>query len=76
MSQKKTYLELKNIKKTFNSDLFAKKTEVLKGLSCKFLEGTTTAIIGHNGAGKTTTIRVLLDMIKPDKGEILIKGAN
>jgi ABC-2 type transport system ATP-binding protein len=31
-------------------------------------------LIGPNGAGKTTTIRMMMDIIKPDTGEITIFG--
>ena len=31
-------------------------------------------LIGPNGAGKTTTIRMMMDIIKPDSGEVTILG--
>jgi ABC-2 type transport system ATP-binding protein len=31
-------------------------------------------LIGPNGAGKTTTIRIMMDIIKPDSGEVTILG--
>ena len=34
------------------------------------------AIVGRNGAGKTTTIRLLLDVIGADEGEIFLFGEN
>ena len=36
--------------------------------------GEILGMVGPNGAGKTTTIRMLMDIIKPDSGEILILG--
>lgn len=36
--------------------------------------GETVGIVGNNGAGKTTLFRMLLDLIRPDQGEILSKG--
>lgn len=36
--------------------------------------GRIFGILGPNGAGKTTTIRCLLDIIKPDRGEIHFNG--
>jgi len=39
-------------------------------------EGEMVGIIGNNGAGKTTLFRMLLDLIRPDTGEILSKGFN
>jgi len=38
--------------------------------------GETVGVIGNNGAGKTTLFRMLLDLIRPDAGEILSKGHN
>lgn len=38
--------------------------------------GETIAIVGENGAGKSTFVKLLTGLYKPDKGEILIGGAN
>lgn len=37
-------------------------------------EGSVCGFIGQNGAGKTTTIRLILDIIKSDAGEIRVFG--
>jgi len=37
-------------------------------------EGSVTALIGPNGAGKTTTIKMLLGLLKPDKGTVKVFG--
>jgi len=37
-------------------------------------KGETIGVVGNNGAGKTTLFRMLLDLIRPDAGEILSKG--
>lgn len=44
----------------------------LKGLSFEVNENESFAIIGPNGAGKTTTIKILLNLIYPDKGKVFI----
>lgn len=36
--------------------------------------GEIFALLGPNGAGKSTTIRMILDIIKPDKGSIQVLG--
>lgn len=45
---------------------------VIKDLTAKFIAGHPAAVIGSSGKGKTTLIRLLLALIKPDKGEIFI----
>lgn len=37
--------------------------------------GEIFAMLGPNGSGKTTTIRMILDILKPDKGRITVLGA-
>lgn len=39
-------------------------------------EGYITGFIGENGAGKTTTLRMIMDLITPDSGEITVLGGN
>jgi ABC-2 type transport system ATP-binding protein len=39
-------------------------------------QGEIVGLVGNNGAGKTTFFRLLLDLIKAGKGEILSKGQN
>src|SRR5947207_636186 len=36
--------------------------------------GEIFSMLGPNGAGKTSTIRMILDIIKPDKGKIAVLG--
>ncbi|HEX4271206.1 MAG TPA: ATP-binding cassette domain-containing protein [Rhizomicrobium sp.] len=36
--------------------------------------GQIVAFLGANGAGKTTTLRMILDIIKPDRGRIAVFG--
>ena len=38
--------------------------------------GEIFGIIGQNGAGKTTIIRSMMNIIKPDSGDIKILGEN
>lgn len=39
-------------------------------------KGEIFGLLGPNGAGKTTTIRLLLDLFKPDSGEVSILGGS
>jgi ABC-2 type transport system ATP-binding protein len=48
--------------------------EAIEDLNLPVPEGSVFALIGANGAGKTTTIRMLMNILRPDRGEISILG--
>jgi ABC-2 type transport system ATP-binding protein len=46
----------------------------LRGVDLEVERGELFGFLGPNGAGKTTTIRCLMDLIRPDAGEIRVLG--
>ncbi|MGP1550410.1 MAG: ABC transporter ATP-binding protein [Prevotella fusca] len=46
--------------------------EILRNLDFDFYPGSCTAILGETGAGKTTLVRMLLALLKPNKGSVEI----
>jgi ABC-2 type transport system ATP-binding protein len=48
--------------------------EAIEDLSLGVPEGSVFALIGPNGAGKTTTIRMLMNILGADSGEIRVLG--
>mgnify|MGYP001278408458 CR=1 FL=1 len=46
----------------------------LRGVDLEVRRGEVFGFLGPNGAGKTTTIRCLLDLIRPDSGEMRVLG--
>jgi ABC-2 type transport system ATP-binding protein len=48
--------------------------EALRGLNFDVPEGSAFALIGANGAGKTTTIKVLMNILKPSRGNATVLG--
>lgn len=49
---------------------------VIKDLSMEVREGSIFGFLGANGAGKTTTMRMILDIIRPDTGQITWNGTD
>lgn len=60
-------LQFENIEKSY------KDKKVLKGISIT-METGVYGLLGPNGAGKTTMIRIMADVLRPDKGRILYNG--
>jgi ABC-2 type transport system ATP-binding protein len=61
-------LEIKSVRKTYGD--FVAVDDVTTAVP----PGTVFGLLGPNGAGKTTTIRMVMDIIAPDSGEILLFG--
>jgi ABC-2 type transport system ATP-binding protein len=69
-------LQLTDVRKVFRSDVMKKPQVALDGLTCAFPRHACTGLLGHNGAGKTTTIRMILGLVRPDRGAVLFEGRN
>ncbi len=67
-------IELKSLYKTYSPGLFKKKVPAVRGLSLEINHGDVIGLVGPNGAGKSTTIRMLLGLIRPDRGSISFRG--
>ncbi len=44
----------------------------VNGVSFEVERGEIFGLLGPNGAGKTTTIRIIMDILKPDAGEVRV----
>jgi osmoprotectant transport system ATP-binding protein len=47
---------------------------VLDGVTLEVARGARVALIGPSGCGKSTALRVLLGLVRPDRGEVAIDG--
>lgn len=65
----KYVVDLKNVSKDYGDFK-------LDNVSFSIPEGCICGFIGQNGAGKTTTIKLILDIIKKETGEIRVFGEN
>ena len=63
-------IEVRDLYKNFG------KVQALRGLNLLVPKGQVTGFLGPNGAGKTTTIRILLGLLRVDKGTTLLLGGN
>ncbi|HDL09647.1 MAG TPA: ABC transporter ATP-binding protein [Candidatus Omnitrophica bacterium] len=48
--------------------------EVLKGIDIDIQDGETFVIIGQSGSGKSVFLKLLIGLLKPDRGKIFIQG--
>lgn len=62
-------IEIKNATKDFGDFK-------LDNISFEVPEGSVCGFIGQNGAGKTTTIKLILDVLNVDSGEVFVFGQN
>ena len=61
-------ITIKGLRKSYGA------VQALQGLDLEVQRGEIFGFLGPNGAGKTTTIRCLLDLIRPDGGQIRLLG--
>jgi len=63
-------IEAKHISKSYGKQI------IFENLNFEINVGEVLVILGKNGTGKTTLVRILLNMLYPDSGEILLRGKN
>ncbi|MEJ2040983.1 MAG: ATP-binding cassette domain-containing protein, partial [Desulfosarcinaceae bacterium] len=61
-------VELSDINFAYNGEV------VLQDVSLTIREGDFIAMIGPNGGGKTTLLKVILGLLKPNRGLVRVSG--
>ncbi|MFW5657507.1 MAG: ABC transporter ATP-binding protein [Bacteroidota bacterium] len=61
-------IKIDNLSKAYNA------VKVLDISQLEIPQGQSFGLVGNNGAGKTTLFRLILDLIKADRGQVLSKG--
>jgi ABC-2 type transport system ATP-binding protein len=61
-------IETQNVAKRFG------RFDAIEDLNLRVPEGAVFALIGANGAGKSTTLRMLMNILRPDRGQISVLG--
>jgi phospholipid/cholesterol/gamma-HCH transport system ATP-binding protein len=68
MTQSEPVIQVENLVKSFDGRV------VLDGINLTIERGQVTAIMGGSGCGKSTLLRHLIGVLRPDSGEIWVKG--
>src|SRR5882672_8077898 len=59
-------IRLANVHRSFGPN------HVLRGCSLEVRDGETLTIIGGSGTGKSVTLKLMVGLLKPDRGEIYV----
>jgi ABC-2 type transport system ATP-binding protein len=63
-------IETEGISKTF------RRHDAVRHVSLSVPKGAVYALVGENGAGKTTTLRMLVNILTPDRGSARVLGVD
>ena len=66
---KKEIIKTKDLYYSYNNG-----TEALRGINLGFSQGEFNCILGENGAGKTTFLKLLIGILKPNRGKLFINN--
>ncbi|HEX4824907.1 MAG TPA: ABC transporter ATP-binding protein [Candidatus Polarisedimenticolaceae bacterium] len=67
-------VEIKDLVKSFRGHLGIGRTVAVEGLSLTVEPGEIFGLLGPNGAGKTTTLKMMLGLLRPDRGTVRLFG--
>ncbi len=65
-------IQLLDLSKTFGRR--QKQVKAVRGINLEVTANQVYGFLGPNGAGKSTTIRMILDLIRPSRGEVHLYG--
>ncbi len=80
MENKKTLLEVKNLKMHFpieEGTIIRRKVGAIRavdGIDLEVNEGETLGLVGESGCGKSTTARCIAQLHKPTEGSVILNG--
>lgn len=66
-------IEFKNVKYRYDK---SNEEFLFDDLDLKISGGTKVGVVGRSGSGKSTLMKMLINLYKPEKGEIMIDGVN
>jgi energy-coupling factor transport system ATP-binding protein len=69
-------ITIDNVSYSYDQKLLSDSSYALKNISLTVFKNEIVGIVGPNGAGKSTLIRCLNGLIRPQQGNIFIRGKN
>lgn len=61
-------ISIKGLHKSFEN------LDVLSGINLELFKGENIAVLGKSGSGKSVLIKIIIGLLKPDKGEVFVLG--
>ncbi len=68
MGDAKPIISLRRVSKSFDQ------LHVLRDVSLDFVTGQTTVVIGPSGVGKSVLLKLIVGLLRPDRGQVLYEG--
>lgn len=68
INKEEKVISIKGLYKSFEE------LEVLKGIDLDVFKGENVAVLGRSGSGKSVLIKILVALLRPDKGEAIVLG--
>lgn len=69
-------IKIENVSKQFKEGISARNVTALEDLTLEIPRGEVFGFLGPNGSGKSTAIKILMNLIYPDRGSAFIMDRN